>query len=180
MSSIPKREVLKVETSIKMKSLPIIFLFLIACQAKTEKHKVLKIPVQIEKYRSEYSNASDDDRTFRLYIPIDVSCATCLSRFSQINMLSDKLAERASQVQIIPFCYSKNKDFESIKYLVESGKVKVGNLTLYLDTENKFYTLNTGILPDQCIVTNLNDEILLIGDFLNNRDDFEAAKLIIN
>ncbi|MDO5981578.1 hypothetical protein [Flavivirga spongiicola] len=163
-------------------------LCLISCQSKQKKKNIskhesiintalgtrLKLPIDLSTYDYLNNYKSDSISTlnskFKIYSRIDGSCGTCIDFINKWSDLSYKLNEY--DTSIILMCHSED-NFELIKYLGESGKIKKFQYPLFFDKKNEFIKLNSFMKEHKHFETVLTDKdnyILAVGNPIISKD----------
>ncbi len=160
---------------------------LTSCQNKQEKEtiakhrsiidttlgKKLKLPTVLSAYDCLNDYRSDSIGTsnpkFKIYSRVNASCGTCVDQIDQWGDLSSELGKYNTSIILV--CHSEN-NFEFIKHLCESGKIKEYTDPLYFDEENKFADLNSFMKRSkhfETVLTDRDDTILLMGNPLRSK-----------
>lgn len=154
-----------------------VFLSCFSCKLESSKN-TFYIPKEVEFYR-QVENTSDlylDSNKLNLFIPIDVSCSSCLGKFSNIAQLEKIFKSQEYNLQIVPICISKDNNFEIFKYWTETNQIDKIESLIMLDIKGEFYKSNEYIKFDESVLVDTKGEILLQGKFADDMSEVENLK----
>lgn len=127
----------------------------------------LNLPQNLEVY-TPFSNYLVDEcnifnSEYQIYSRVDASCGTCIGDINKWNELINEFYKY--KVPIILIC-SSDDNFELIKYLCETGKIKDFKYPLFLDKNNEFVKNNNFMASDinfETVLTDKNRSIIALG-----------------
>ncbi len=138
--------------------------------------EMLILPQAIEFYRQtgDTLNRVIDTEKLKLYVPIDVSCSTCLAKFDNVGRLKETLKPYDDILQIVPVAYSKDNSFEAFKYYTENDELPKTDLVMMLDLRNDFYRANKSLQIDEGVLTDQDNHILIVDKFADNVESIDV------
>ena len=134
------------------------------------------MPEHVEVYNpymgKELSDPLKSNASLKIYTLINVSCSPCFLKLEKWDKLQAEI-KAIKPVAIIPVCVAKD-NFEMIRFLFESEKIPKNQLPLVFDLDSKFIQKNSALvnpLGELTALTDQNNNVLLTGDPLENKDD---------
>lgn len=133
----------------------------------------LNVPDNVKVYKplSEYKLDSTEmfSSNFKIYSHVNVSCGTCVRNIDLWNSFIAEL--KKYDIPIILIC-SSNDNYVLLEYVCEREQKLSFEYPFILDTKNEFLKKNQ--FMNECqdfktVLTNKDDEILLIGNPINNK-----------
>jgi hypothetical protein len=108
---------------------------------------------------------------YRTYAYIDVSCSNCLDDLQKWSEMRKWPDGELTEFRVV--CFSKD-NFLYFRFLYEQGRIKKVNFPFYFDPNlnfsknNSFFSTSS---KNPLILTDLNNNILAVGDPFENIDD---------
>lgn len=131
--------------------------------------KKLVIPKDLQLYAPFNHNSTDSiklaNSNLKLYSLINTSCATCIEEISKWDSLASKL--KKYKIPVILICQSNKDNFELLKYLCETNKIKKFTYPFFLDLKDLYVHKNPFMKASkdfQTVLTDKDNSILLIGN----------------
>lgn len=145
---------------------------------KTVAGEILILPHAIEYYRQtgDTMNMVINKEKLKLYVPLDVSCSSCLAKFDNVRRLNETLKPYEDILQIVPVAYSKDNSFDTFKYYTENDELPKTDLVMMLDLKNDFYRANQSLKLEQCVLTDKDNHIVMVGKFM---DEIERLDVLV-
>lgn len=132
--------------------------------------KILRLPKDIEVYTAYEDSLYMDNiqlvqrSPFRIYAFINVSCSSCISDIDKWTTTCPEFFKY--KVPVVLVCFSDD-NFEYVRYLFESNKLRKFPFPLYLDAKRLFYPLNNFIKEDvahQAVLVDSSNTIVATGN----------------
>lgn len=137
--------------------------------------KELFIPEDLESYTPFQPYATDSiqlaNSSLKLYSHINTSCSTCLEDIDKWFSFASEV--KKYKIPIILICKSDKDNFESIKYLCETNKIKKFPFPFFLDIKDNYVNKNPFMNASkdfETVLTDKNNTILLIGNPLHSNE----------
>jgi hypothetical protein len=134
--------------------------------------KKLLIPKDLQPYSPFNQNLTDSiklaNSSLKLYSLINTSCSTCLEEINKWDSFASKL--KKYKIPVILICKSNKDNFELLKYLCETKKIKKFAYPFFLDINDDYVNKNPFMNASrdfETVLTDKNNSILLIGNPLH-------------
>ncbi|WP_417941939.1 hypothetical protein [Flavobacterium sp. RS13.1] len=132
----------------------------------------LVIPKDLQLYTPFSQNSTDSAKiansSLKLYSYVNTSCSTCLDEIKEWNSFALKL--KKYKTPIILVCKTRD-NFELLKYLCETKKIKTFDYPFFLDIKEHYINKNPFMNASsdfETVLTDRNNSILLIGNPLHS------------
>jgi hypothetical protein len=136
--------------------------------------KKLLIPKDLKLYSPFNQNSTDSiklaNSSLKLYSHINTSCSTCLEEINKWDSFASKLKKYKTPVILI--CKSNKDNFELLKYLCETNKIKKFTYPFFLNLKDDYVNKNPFMNASrdfETVLTDKNNSILLIGNPLHSK-----------
>ncbi len=130
--------------------------------------KKLILPSSLQTYSPFTNYLADSAEVFnseyRIYSKVNASCGSCITHINLWNKLITEFSKY--KVPVILVCNSDDQ-FELIKYVCETGKLKSFSYPFFLDNRNEFVKTNKFMAKSknfETVLTDRNNTILLMGN----------------
>lgn len=137
--------------------------------------KKLSIPEDLQLYTPFQPYTTDSiqlaNSSLKLYSLINTGCSTCLGEIDKWFSFASKI--KKYKIPVILICKSDKDNFESIKYLCETNKIKKFPFPFFLDLKDNYVNKNPFMNASrdfETVLTDKNNTILLIGNPLRSNE----------
>lgn len=137
--------------------------------------KKLVIPKDLQLYTPFNHNSTDSiklaNSSLKLYSLINSSCSTCLEEINKWDSFASKL--KKYKIPVILICKSDKDNFELLKYLCETNKIKKFSYPFFLDLKDGYVNKNPFMNASgdfETVLTDRDNSILLIGNPLHSEE----------
>lgn len=139
--------------------------------------KELIIPESLSIYKPFNNYVKDSSQIsnseFKIYSHIDASCSTCVDNIELWNVFSESIEENNKISVSVILIFTSKDEFELIKYLIDTNKIKTFPYPFFLDSNKEYTQLNKFMSESshfETVLTNKYNNILLFGNPIHSRE----------